>query len=146
MGDVKEEQSKDEIYKAKIFRVTKSGMITQEKDGSEPSEKRSAWVVLPDGTELPVGGHRVFGRADFQHCLGREESLLISRNHFQIYRQANRFFIEDGAEGKPSTNGTKVRGKEIKGKGRVILRNGTEILIANILKVVVRIEDKPPFP
>lgn len=136
---MKEKPSKDDIYKARIFRVAKSGVITEEKEEGS-TEKRSAWIVLPDGTEVPVGAHRVFGREDFQHLLTKEKVLLISRNHFQVYRHGFRFFIEDGAADKPSTNGTKVNGREIKGKNRLILRTGAEIFIANVLKVKVRIE------
>jgi pSer/pThr/pTyr-binding forkhead associated (FHA) protein len=134
-----EKHPKDDIYKARIFRVAKSGVITEEKE-EERTEKRSAVIVLPDGMEIPVGPLRIFGREDFQYCLTKEKALLISRNHFQVYRHGFRFFIEDGAAGKPSTNGTKVNGREIKGRNRVILRTGAEILIANILKVIVRIE------
>ena len=130
----------DDIYKARIFRVAKAGVIIEEKEETSSTAKRSAWIVLPDGTELPVAEHRIFGREDFQCCLTKTKYLLISRNHFQIYRQGLRFLIEDGAAGKPSTNGTQVNGREIKGKGRVIVRNGFEIIIANIMKVVVKIE------
>lgn len=82
---------------------------------------------------------KTFGRKDFIPYLPESEYMYISRKHFTIFREGDKFYIQD--EG--STNGTKVNGVEIKGKGRVELKDGDKILVAEILEIEFKVKKTP---
>ena len=78
-------------------------------------------VSLPD--------HGSLGRDNFRSFVTSDNSSLISRDHLRINLENGNHYIEDSN----STNGTKMNGSSIKGKGRFLLKNGDIIELAGIL-------------
>lgn len=93
------------------------------------------FLVHPDNTETPLRLGWV-GREMFERVLPRDNSLLISREHLQVTQEAGNYYIED----MKSTNGTRLNGEDIKGKGRRQLRNGDEINFGEQITVKVKIK------
>ncbi len=77
-----------------------------------------------------VDGYRVFGRGDF---MWHPHSIYISRRHFAVGRLGGGYFIEDLG----STNGTFVNGVDIRGMGRVDVKPGDVISVANVVELLV---------
>ena len=74
---------------------------------------------------------RTFGRQDFARNLPEEEYKYISRNHFTIAREDDRFYVQDDG----SMNGTKLNGVEIKGAGKKELKDNDKILVADVVEL-----------
>jgi len=92
--------------------------------------------VLPDNTELPVTAvNRIFGRADFAKFIPGDDASYISRKHMSVFEEQGKFYARD--EG--STNGTKVNGVDIKGKGKYELHDGDVIDVADVVKLNFRL-------
>jgi pSer/pThr/pTyr-binding forkhead associated (FHA) protein len=89
----------------------------------------SAKLVLPDG-EMEVR-EREYGREDFMGTVPDDKLGFISGRHFGITRLEGEHYIDD----LESTNGTRLNGEEIKGKGKRKLKDGDEILVANVLEI-----------
>lgn len=79
----------------------------------------------------------IVGRLDFKGYIPEEQLSRISGQHFRVTLVGDKFYIADGTEEKPSTNGTKLNGREIKGGGSLPLNHGDEILVANVVKLRV---------
>lgn len=93
-----------------------------------------AGLQLPNGQIMAISGmSKDFGRSDFEPYVSRDVLNLISRRHFQITFSVKEksFLIEDLG----SSNGTMLNGNEIKGKGKVILKDGDIISPSNILNL-----------
>lgn len=93
-----------------------------------------AGLELPGGQVIPVTSMaQEFGRGDFENVVPKEVSNIISRRHFKISFSARdkKFYIEDIG----STNGTKVNGTDIKGKGSYPLNPGDVISPADVLNL-----------
>ena len=85
--------------------------------------------------------YRIFGREDFERFVNPLEAQPISRRssggHFRITMSLNQindevnYYIED----LDSSNGTKVNGVEIKGKGKTRLNHSDVITIGKSVKV-----------
>jgi hypothetical protein len=102
-------------------------------------EAPPAKLVLPDGSEVLLAGNaRSFGRQDFQGCMLPENAGYISRQHFNIWYENGKYYIED----RSSTNGTKLNGKEIKGTGRHALADGDVIELAGKLSIAFKKANK----
>ncbi len=102
-------------------------------------EAPPAKLVLPDGGEILLAGNaRSFGRHDFEGAMLPENAVYISRQHFNIWYENGKYYIED----RSSTNGTKLNGKEIKGTGRHALSDGDVIELAGKLSIAFRKENK----
>lgn len=70
-------------------------------------------------------------RADFDSTLPYDVLMAISRQHILITYSRGRYYIQDyGAEGKGSTNHTKLNGIDIYGKKRKALKDGDKIELA----------------
>jgi hypothetical protein len=97
---------------------------------SIPSLAASARIALPNGTDIQlVGNNRTIGRGDLARVLELDELGLISRRHFTIRLENERFYIEDLG----SANGTKLNGADIKDKGLVSLDDDDVIEPAGIV-------------
>jgi pSer/pThr/pTyr-binding forkhead associated (FHA) protein len=96
-------------------------------------------LVFPDGSEVRVtASGRVFGKLDYatpSPKIPQNDLQFISRQHFTIYQDQDRYYVEDNN----STNNTMLNGEEIKGKGRRELKDGDEISPAGVTKTQFRI-------
>jgi predicted component of type VI protein secretion system len=93
-------------------------------------------LVLPDSTELPVTGKKVIGRVDLAKYASPAEVGWVSRQHFTIFEENGAFYIQDDK----STNGTKLDGVEIKQQGKHQLKDGSEILAGDAVKLMFKIK------
>ena len=74
---------------------------------------------------------RTFGRPDFVKYIQESDYKFISRKHFTIFKEDDRFFIQD--EG--SSNGTKLNGEEIRGIGKKEITDNDKILVADTVEL-----------
>jgi pSer/pThr/pTyr-binding forkhead associated (FHA) protein len=81
--------------------------------------------------DLNEGSSREFGRADLLSLLKPEDAKFVSRRHFAIKLERNKFYIKDLG----SRNGTKVNGNDIRGKDWVELFPESKINIADVLEM-----------
>jgi uncharacterized RDD family membrane protein YckC len=94
---------------------------------------KDAVLRLPDSNEIQLPQTtRSFGRTDFEKSLSPNSKDFISREHFFIKYEGEKYFIEDR-----SLNGTKLNGVGIKGK--VELMDGDRITLANILDITFKL-------
>jgi hypothetical protein len=86
--------------------------------------------VTADGGAVPLSGTSgSLGRSDFRSMVKSGKADMISREHLQFDCEDGDYYIED----RNSTNGTKVNGTSISGKGRFLLSDGDEIELGNAL-------------
>lgn len=88
-------------------------------------------IQLPTSHAVEIGvPQMVFGR-EFFAKVGIPPEILryISRNHFAIYAERGKFYIQDLG----SKNGTWLNGRPIKGLNRQALHNGDVITVAQVL-------------
>lgn len=86
--------------------------------------------VLSDGGHIPIPGNAgTLGRHDFRSLVKADQADLISREHLRFDCEDGECYIED----RRSTNGTKINGSKISGKGRFLLRDGDTIELADVL-------------
>jgi len=93
-----------------------------------------AGLELPTGQIIPITSiQQEFGRRDFEKYISREAANVISRRHFSIIFDARTraFYITDLG----STNGTLVNNEDIRGKGRVEIKDGDIISPAGVLNI-----------
>ncbi len=96
----------------------------------------TARLVSAGGGELAIsGGAMPLGRSDFRSLAAPDRADLISRKHAVMEYENGDYYIED----TNSTNGTRLNGESIRGKGKQLLRNGDTIEIADVLKLTFRI-------
>lgn len=104
-----------------------------------PSPPKAGVLILPDNSEIRItASGRVFGKLDLAKAsttIPQDELKFVSRQHFTIYQDQGRYYIEDAN----SANGTLLNGEEIKGKGRRELKEGDEINPAGAAKIQFRI-------
>jgi hypothetical protein len=94
-----------------------------------------AKLETADGECLPVSGDaRFLGRNDFLSMLQPGKADLISRQHLRVERKNNEYYIEDNN----STNGTRLNGEPITGKGRHTLKNNDMIDLGGALCLTFR--------
>jgi pSer/pThr/pTyr-binding forkhead associated (FHA) protein len=63
-----------------------------------------------------------------------DKADLISRKHIRFDCEDGECYIED----RGSTNGTKLNGSSIEGKGRYLLREGDKVELADILTLTYK--------
>ena len=96
----------------------------------------AARLVTAGGGELSIrGGAMPLGRSDFRSLATPDKADLISRKHLTMEYENGDYYVED----TNSTNGTRLNGESIRGKGRQLLRNGDTIEVADALKLTFRI-------
>ena len=101
-----------------------------ETPGTTPIDADSkARFITAGGGIVSLPDHGSLGRDNFRSFVTSDNSSLISRDHLRINLENGNHYIEDSN----STNGTKMNGSSIKGKGRFLLKNGDIIELAGIL-------------
>lgn len=80
------------------------------------------------------GGSGSMGRHDFQSLLTHDKADLISRQHIHLGYDNGEYFIED----RNSTNGTRLNGASIKGKGRQQLKEGDTVELADAIALTFK--------
>lgn len=94
--------------------------------------KLLAKLVLPDSNELKINDYeRTFGRENFIGSIVTDELLFLGKQHFKISLLDDGFYIQD----LNTKNGTRVNGEEIKGMGKIKLKDQDEITVAGVLKI-----------
>jgi len=102
-------------------------------------------LKLPDNSDIQIGGSpKTIGRAellDFLKTLQGVDPMVISRQHFTISQDKDKYFIEDGntaVQDKPSANHTYLNGVDITDKGQQELKNDDVIDLADTIKLTFR--------
>ncbi|MCW4023915.1 MAG: zinc ribbon domain-containing protein [Candidatus Bathyarchaeota archaeon] len=93
-------------------------------------------LVCPDGTEISISSSKTIGRLDLAKYAAPNETMWISRQHFDILEENGAPFIID----EKSANGTKLNGKEIKQQGKQQLKSDDEIIVGDAVKLVFKIK------
>lgn len=92
-------------------------------------------LVLSNGEQISLSGSvGSLGRSDFESSVKGDEADLISRRHIRFDCEDGDCFIED----RGSTNGTKINGSNIEGKGRYLLRDGDRVELADVLTLTFK--------
>jgi pSer/pThr/pTyr-binding forkhead associated (FHA) protein len=90
---------------------------------------------LSNGEHIPISGNAgSLGRSDFRSLVKLDKADLISRQHIRFDCEDGDCYIED----RNSTNGTKLNGSSINGKGRYLLREGDKVELADILTLTFK--------
>lgn len=91
-----------------------------------------AALILPNNNEIKITEpEKIVGREDFLGAIPVDDLQFIGRKHFKITKMGDGLYIED----LDSANGTKLNEQEIKRVGRKELKDGDEILVADVLKM-----------
>lgn len=91
--------------------------------------------MLSNGEHIPISGNAgSLGRSDFRSLVKPDKADLISRQHIRFDCEDGECYIED----RNSTNGTKLNGSSIDGKGRYLLREGDKVELADILTLTFK--------
>jgi hypothetical protein len=91
--------------------------------------------ILSNGEQLALSGNAgSLGRSDFRSLVKPDEADLISRQHIRFDCEDGECYIED----RNSTNGTRLNGSSIAGKGRYLLRQGDKVELADILTLTYK--------
>jgi len=110
--------------------------ISEQKNESEEPSLKTGKLVLPDDSEIAIDeSQRIVGRADLKKFLESNPND-ISRGHFTVYEEDNKYFLEDGitnVQYKPSTQHTILNDEDITGKGRKELKDGNTIKISDLM-------------
>jgi FHA domain len=86
-------------------------------------------LILPNGRDFVIKEYeKTLGREDFLGFTGADNLLFIGKKHFKLFKLDDGFYIED----LNTKNGTKINGGDIRGLGKIKLKNGDEITIARI--------------
>jgi len=94
-----------------------------------------AMLTLPNGNSILLAGNtRSFGRHDFEEFMPHDQTTYISRQHFTIWYDENKYQIED----RNSTNGTSINSSGIRGKGQCKLSDGDVIELAGKLRITFK--------
>ncbi|NAZ32754.1 MAG: FHA domain-containing protein [Pyrobaculum sp.] len=90
-------------------------------------------LQLPNNYVVQINtSQTVFGRSFFVKLgVPEEVAKYISRNHFAIYAEGGRFYIQDMG----SKNGTWLNGRPIKGLNPQPLKHGDVITVAQVLSL-----------
>ena len=125
---------------AENVQQTTSKEIDELKTENEPNANTTAAngsigkLIFPDKTILTIDdSQRLVGRADLKIHTS-QESNLISRSHFTIYKKNERYFIKDGVtnvQNKASENNTSVNGKSLTDDEQE-LENNDKILVSDV--------------
>ena len=103
---------------------------------SQESSSKKGKLVFPDDSEIEIDeSQRLVGRADLKKFLD-SDSNDISRGHFTVYEEDNKYFLEDGSTNvqyKPSAEHTILNDEDITEKGRKELKDGSTIKISELV-------------
>jgi hypothetical protein len=86
-------------------------------------------LIMPDNTEVPLSeGLRYMGRGDFERMVPPDRADYISRQHLTVGFSSGNYYVEDVGSG----NGTKLNGRDLKGKGSQWLKDGDQIDVGGV--------------
>ncbi len=112
----------------------------------QPAAKTGAVLKLPDNSDIPIeSAPKVIGRLellDYLKTLQDVDPMVISRQHFTITQENDKYYIEDGntvVQDKPSANHTYLNDVDITDKGQQELKDGDVIDLANSVKLTFRL-------
>jgi len=92
-------------------------------------------LIMSNGEGIPLSGSSgSLGRSNLSALVKADEADLISRRHLRFDHEDGECFIED----RGSTNGTKLNGSPISGKGRYLLREGDKVELADVLTLTFK--------
>jgi hypothetical protein len=74
------------------------------------------------------------GRSDLHGLAAPDKADLLSRKHFSLSCENGDYYIED----QGSTNGTRLNGSDIRGKGKQLLKDGDKIDLAGVLTITFK--------
>ena len=95
----------------------------------------SAKFTSEGGRDLSLNAAgQSLGRSDLHGFAVPGKADLLSRRHFSLSHENGNYYIEDSG----STNGTRLNGSEIRGKGRQLLKDGDKIELAGALTITFR--------
>jgi hypothetical protein len=125
---------------------TEAGEDVEEETSDDVAEEtpKAGYLVFPDNSEQPIPPSQwLIGRTDLAKFLtDPKKANEISRGHFTVFQEGNRFFVEDGTtmvQRKPSSNKTwLVRNGSrtlVTGTGRNELQDADEIDVAELVKL-----------
>ncbi len=119
---------------ALLSSMTSCGADTQVANGTERTTSFATGstprLVAADGKHIAISeGGRTLGRKDLRSLVKTDKIGLVSREHIQLTCEDGSYYVEDCN----STNGTKVNGSSIRGKGKHPLKNGDQIELAGVV-------------
>ena len=108
-------------------------------EGPPPEPVISKGRIVFSNSSIDFDEHqKVVGRAELSNEIKNQgkDPLQVSRQHFTIYSTSGKYYIVDGVtsvQEKPSSNHTKVNGKDITEQGDIELHHQDQIEIATII-------------
>ena len=95
----------------------------------------SAKFTSEGGKEISLSAAgQSLGRSDLHGLAAPGKGDLLSRQHFSLSHENGDYYIED----RGSTNGTRLNGSDIRGKGRQLLKDGDKIDLAGALTITFK--------
>ena len=95
----------------------------------------SAKFTSEGGKEISLNAAgQSLGRSDLHGLAGPGKSDLLSRQHFSLSYENGDYYIED----RGSTNGTRLNGSDVRGKGKQLLKDGDKIDLAGVLTITFK--------
>ena len=92
----------------------------------------SAKFTSEGGKEISLNAAgQSLGRSDLHGLAAPGKADLLSRQHFSLSYENGDYYIED----RGSTNGTRLNGSDIRGKGKQLLKDGDKIDLAGALTI-----------
>lgn len=108
---------------------------TEKNESDEPSLKKGK-LVFPDDSEIEIDeSQRLLGRADLK-SFSDADSNDISRSHFTIFEENDKYYLEDGSTNvqyKASEKHTILNDEDITGKGKIELNNNDTINVSDVV-------------
>ncbi|MCH7559845.1 MAG: FHA domain-containing protein [Thaumarchaeota archaeon] len=108
---------------------------TEKNESDEPSLKKGK-LVFPDDSEIEIDeSQRLLGRADLK-SFSDADSNDISRGHFTIFEENDKYYLEDGSTNvqyKASEKHTILNDEDITGKGKIELNDNDTINVSDVV-------------
>jgi len=101
-----------------------------------PTTIRAARLKIVGDGEIPLStGDRAIGRGDFDQVNIGKDLQFVSKQHVFLSFKNGKYYIED----RNSSNGTKLLGDEIRGKGKFELKDGYIIILADAVQLIFNV-------
>jgi pSer/pThr/pTyr-binding forkhead associated (FHA) protein len=95
----------------------------------------SAKFTSDGGREISLDASgQSLGRSDLHGLARPDKADLLSRRHFSLSYENGDYYIED----RGSTNGTRLNGSDVRGKGKQLLKDGDRIELAGALTITFK--------
>jgi hypothetical protein len=116
-------------------RTSKPRLPVPPSPGMPPAVSK-AKLIMQGNIDIPVSAAVLpIGRSDLARTVTAENLKYISKQHFTVSFSNGQYYIEDAN----STNGTKLNGAEIKGKGKLQLKDGDIVDVAQVAELTFRV-------